>query len=83
MCAKDRRGGNNPKRTDEREQIIEHIKLFPVKNTHYCRKDTNKRYLHEKLTIGKMHKLYEKWCKKKGIQSSETAHIHRGISDRV
>ena len=68
MAPSDGHGRNILKCTDEREKIIKHIKHFPVKATQYWRKGTNKRYLHEKLTIGKMHKLYEKWCEEKGYK---------------
>ena len=62
MPTVDLSGGNRPQLVNERARIIQHIKMFPVKDTHYCRKDTQRRYLHEKLSIAKMHALYVKWC---------------------
>ena len=58
----DLRGGNHKKRVSERELVKEHIKLFPVKDSHYCQKDSNKKFLHECLTISKMCYLYKEWC---------------------
>ena len=55
----DLRGGNHKKRVSERELIKEHIKLFSMKDSHYCRKDSNKKFLHDCLTISKMYDLYK------------------------
>ena len=60
-----KRRGNNKKRINERELIREHIRLFPTKDTHYCRKDTKKRYLHERLSVHTMYKMYVVWCQEK------------------
>ena len=75
---RDQRGGNNKKRGEERELIREHIRRFPVKDTHYCRKHTNKKYLHEKLSVSKMYQLYKVWMLQKGIRP-EKLHIYQQV----
>ena len=65
-CEADKRGGNRKRKINEREIIKEHIRMFPTKDSHYCRKQTNKRYLHERLSVSKMYKLYVKWCQENG-----------------
>lgn len=43
------------------ESVIAHIKMFPVKESHYVRKTTKKLYLEETLNISKMYRLYKDW----------------------
>jgi len=35
-----------------------HIKSFPMVESHYCRADSNRKYLDEHLNVAKMHRLY-------------------------
>ena len=58
----DQRGKTGQKPSLKRD-VIEHIKLFPVRDTHYCHSGTNRRWLHEDLSLPKMHELYKLWCK--------------------
>ena len=60
----DLRGGPG-NRKSHRENVIAHIKLFPTRDSHYCRRETNTRYLHEGLSLKEMYKLYTKWCSEK------------------
>ena len=46
-------GGNHNKRIGESEVIKKHLKLFPVKDSHYFQKDSTKKFLHECVTISK------------------------------
>ena len=68
VATTDQRGGNNKRHTDGRDHIRTHIKLFPIKDTHYCRKETNRQYLHERLSVAIMYKLYQKWCDENNIR---------------
>ena len=43
------------KKPSLKEEVIGHIKLFPVRDSHYCRSETNIRWLHEDLDIPKMY----------------------------
>jgi len=42
----------------QKESVREHIRSFPVIDSHYCRKKTQRQYLENGLTISKMHRLY-------------------------
>lgn len=41
------------------ERIREHIKSFPVVDSHYCRASTSRQYLEEGLTISKMFRFFQ------------------------
>ena len=53
----DQRGKHEPanSKNEEKEVIIQHIKCFPLYESHYTRRDTKKLYL---PGIVKMHELY-------------------------
>ena len=59
----DNRGGRreNQKTSDAdlRSSIIEHINRFPRVPSHYCRKDSDKEYLHSDLTLQIMYNMYK------------------------
>ena len=78
VAKKDRRGGNRRKHTDGRENIRRHIKLFPIKDSHYCRKQTLRQYLHERLSVAIMYKLYQKWCERNKI-TREKLHMYMDV----
>ena len=40
-------------------EVRQHIESFPVMESHYCRKDTKKKYLEENLNLSKMYSMYE------------------------
>ncbi|RVE40000.1 hypothetical protein evm_015350 [Chilo suppressalis] len=63
----DNRGKNCGRRTlnsDLVANVKEHIQLFPKVPSHYCRKDSNRDYLDENLSLPKMYTFYEAWMKK-------------------
>lgn len=39
-------------------EVIEHIKSFPVEDSHFCRASTNRKYLSTGLSVAKMYSLY-------------------------
>lgn len=51
------------------DEVREHIKKFPVIESHYCRENTKRKYLEEGLSIGKMYKLYIE--EKKPVQEQD------------
>ena len=59
---------NRPFEVTERMKDIarEHIKSFPVMESHYCRKDSKKNYLEEGLTLPLMYDMYLIEMKKRG-----------------
>ncbi|CAH0397612.1 unnamed protein product [Chilo suppressalis] len=65
---KDNRGQheNRPRKmsVSTEQSVIAHIKQFPVKESHYVRRDSKKLYLEETLNISKMYRLYsDEWFK--------------------
>lgn len=58
----DRRGRKEPgnkTKPEEVEKVRNHIEKFPVKESHYCRSTTKRKYLDENLSISKMYSLYK------------------------
>ena len=51
------------------ENIKSHIKLFPIKDGHYVRKTSQRKYLSENLNISKMYRLYTDWFQKENIEN--------------
>lgn len=41
------------------KSLFSHIKSFPTVESHYTRKDTNRKYLSPELNIKKMYELYK------------------------
>lgn len=66
VCLTDGRGHhlNHIKAPDEDKDIIRnHIKMFPVNNSHYSRNDTSRKYfLNPDLSVSKMYQLYKTHC---------------------
>ena len=58
----DKRGGKRRDMPETREAIRRDISLFPIVDSHYCRKETTTAYLSERLYVSKMHSLYKSWC---------------------
>ncbi|CAB3232002.1 unnamed protein product [Arctia plantaginis] len=58
---KDRRGGRtiaNIQKDDRAKALVEeHLKRFPRVESHYCRANSTREYLHSDLTIRKMHQM--------------------------
>lgn len=44
--------------------VREHSKPFPTVDSHYCRKNTCRKYLEKDLSIKKMYDLYKQKCQK-------------------
>ena len=74
LCKRDENGviendqrGKTGTKPSSKEDVIRHIKLFPVKDTHYCRSGTERRWLHEDLNLPKMQNLYIKWSTEQNL----------------
>ena len=50
--------GNHHLTVDQRDLIKDHIKSFPVMESHYLREQTNRQYLSSDLNVMKMYELY-------------------------
>ncbi|GFO30298.1 lish domain-containing [Plakobranchus ocellatus] len=53
------RGGNHIHQENEEKYIRNHTESFPVMDSPYCRKNTNRQYLRGHLNVSMMHRLYE------------------------
>jgi hypothetical protein len=59
-----------------KEFITDHIRSFPVIESHYCRASTSKQYLEGSLNITKMYNLYLERCRDDGKEPTK-ASLHR------
>ncbi|XP_047986390.1 uncharacterized protein LOC125226450 isoform X2 [Leguminivora glycinivorella] len=78
----DQRGKKSPPNKTKREdvqQVKNHIESFPVMDSHYCRKDTKKKYLYpDAKSVVNMHGLYVDFCKENNenpVSESKYRHI--------
>lgn len=81
IVAEDRRGRacKNSKLDDSIKQSVrDHINLFETVESHYCRKNTSKRFLPPSLNISKMYGLYQEHCEKHNVPPA-TESIYRTI----
>jgi hypothetical protein len=62
----------------ERDRIRDHIKSFPTMESHYCRKDSQKKYLEAKLNLHQMYLLYKAECNKSNV-TAQKLHVYRSI----
>ncbi|KAK7486497.1 hypothetical protein BaRGS_00022298 [Batillaria attramentaria] len=75
FAGKERRGKSQPhnKASEEAiEGVRRHIESFPTVESHYTRKDTQRKYLEPVLTVKKMHDLYVQQCKEEGREPVST-----------
>nr|CAH7750558.1 unnamed protein product [Callosobruchus chinensis] len=74
VVEKERRGGRPRVQLERdekiRQNISNHINLFPKVESHYCRKSTTKEYLHSDLSIPKMYSMYLKKMKVNQLEVS-------------
>ena len=52
----------------QKEQVRAHINAFGTVDSHYCRKDYQKRYLPSDLSVAKMYHMYQTKCCTEGIR---------------
>lgn len=53
-----RRDGQMRRDAEIRKAVLTHIEKFPRVESHYCRKDSQKQYLHPDLNACTMHRMY-------------------------
>ena len=59
--------------------VHEHIKMFPCVESHYCRKNSDRNYLSEDLSISEMHRMYIDWMTQKNEESYASEYYYRYI----
>lgn len=62
-----------------KDTVRNHIKMFPTVPSHYTRKDSQKTYLEEGLSIQKMFRLYTDFCNENKIIEKATQRQYRDI----
>nr|CAI5823299.1 unnamed protein product [Callosobruchus analis] len=71
IVGEDRRGRvcKNSKLSDSVKQSVrDHINLFKTVESHYCRKNTSKRFLPPTLNVSKMYNMYLEYCEQSNIK---------------
>nr|CAI5838294.1 unnamed protein product [Callosobruchus analis] len=71
IVGEDRRGRvcKNSKLSDSVKQSVrDHINLFYTVESHYCRKNTSKRFLPPTLNVSKMYNMYLEYCEQSNIK---------------
>nr|CAI5857198.1 unnamed protein product [Callosobruchus analis] len=71
IVGEDRRGRvcKNSKLSDSVKQSVrDHINLFETVESHYCRKNTSKRFLPPTLNVSKMYNMYLEYCEQSNIK---------------
>lgn len=78
---KDMRGktGTRKLSNEKKQVVIDHINKFNVVESHYCRHNSQKKYLEASLTIPKMYDLYLKFCTENSIENPVKLSMYRHI----
>jgi len=64
---------------DIRTRILNHIKSFPLQESHYARKRTSRLYLSSSLNISKMYDLYKDYCHQNGFKDESSYWLYRTV----
>lgn len=77
----ERRGFNNKSRVpvDDKQFAINHISSYPTVASHYCRTDTQKKYLSSELNVMKMYSMYLEACLTESNIKPVSVHYYRHI----
>ena len=79
----DSRGKHNHHANCEERQknVMDHIQLFKVVESHYVRKESKYQYLPDTLNISEMHRMYTEWCDGQGINAENYAFYKRVFNE--
>uniref|UniRef100_A0A6P7G6N3 Uncharacterized protein LOC114334635 n=1 Tax=Diabrotica virgifera virgifera TaxID=50390 RepID=A0A6P7G6N3_DIAVI len=61
------------------DSVRHHIKSFALIESHYCRKNSTKKYLPPDLNISKMYRLYKTYCSDNNINTIASYAIYREV----
>jgi len=77
----ERRGFNNKGcvPVDDKQFAIHHISSYPTVASHYCRADTQKKYLSSELNVMKMYSMYLEACLTESSIKPVSVHYYRHI----
>ncbi|XP_028136093.2 uncharacterized protein LOC126892938 [Diabrotica virgifera virgifera] len=62
-----------------KDSVRHHIKSFALIESHYCRKNSTKKYLPPDLNISKMYRLYKTYCSDNNINTIASYAIYREV----
>ena len=68
-------GAHNVVNSSVLKSIREHIGSFAVMDSHYCRSQTQKKYLYPGLSINAMYRMYREKCETDGIKAGTLSNI--------
>lgn len=80
--AKDQRGKackNSMLDESVKKSVRDHINMFEIVDSHYCRAKTERKYLPPTLNISKMFMMYEEYCVENNIARKATESMYRQI----
>lgn len=71
--SKDHRGTTTSLRIKDkkRQEIRDHIEMFPRVPSHYCRSSSSREYLERSLSLSKMYDLYLEYCRENNLTSEK------------
>jgi len=64
---------------DIRTRMLNHIKSFPLQESHYARKRTSRLYLSSSSNISKMYDLYKDYCHQNGFKDESSYWLYRTV----
>ncbi|KAE9542460.1 hypothetical protein AGLY_003321 [Aphis glycines] len=68
---------------DIRTRMLNHIKSFPLQESHYARKRTSHLYLSSSLNISKMYDLYKDHCLQNGFNDESSYWLYRTVFSKT
>ena len=66
---------------ERQKNVMDHIQLFKVVESHYVRKESKYQYLPDTLNISEMHRMYTEWCDEQGINAENYAFYKRVFNE--
>ena len=81
VSKKDMRGktGTRKLSNEKKQVVIDHIEKFNVVESHYCRQNSQRKYLEATLTIPKMYDLHLTFCAENNIENPVKLSMYRHI----
>ena len=63
-------------------QVIDHICLFKVVESHYARENVKSQFLPENLSVTEMHRMYIKWCSENNHKAEDYKFYYRVFTEQ-
>ena len=66
---------------ERQKNVMDHMQLFKVVESHYVRKESKYQYLPDTLNISEMHRMYTEWCGEQGFNAENYAFYKRVFNE--